>query len=108
MELTKEQKVLQSVINKAWEDNAFKQALITNPIPVIEDLTNVRIKIPEDKTIVVCDQTDSSIVFINIPAQQNMDDVELTEEQLEIVAGGGDPGAVFQETATPLDHMIED
>ncbi len=43
---------------------------------------------PEGKTIIVKDQTDASTVYINIPAEQKMDDVELNEEQLEAVAGG--------------------
>ena len=90
MGLTKEQKLFQTVVQKAWEDTAFKQELISNPIDAIENLTGKRVKLPEGKTVVVRDQTDASVVYINIPAEPNMDDMELTEEQLEIVAGGGD------------------
>ncbi|MCF2873147.1 MULTISPECIES: NHLP leader peptide family RiPP precursor [unclassified Tenacibaculum] len=91
MELTREQKLFQTIVHKAWEDNEFKQQLINNPIPTIENLTGETIRVPEGKTIVVRDQTDSSIIYINIPAEPDMDDIELTEEQLEIVAGGGNP-----------------
>jgi hypothetical protein len=42
-------------------------------------------------TIVVNDQTDQSAVFINIPAVPTMENMELTEEQLEAIAGGGYP-----------------
>jgi len=90
MELTKEQKLFQTVVQKAWEDTGFKNELISNPIKAIENLTGEKVKLPKDKTIVVRDQTDASIVYINIPAEPNMDNMELTEEQLEIVAGGGD------------------
>lgn len=90
MELTKEQKLFQTVVQKAWEDTTFKQELINNPIEAIENLTGKRVKLPEGKTVVVRDQTDASVVYVNIPAEPNMDDMELTEEQLEIVAGGGD------------------
>ncbi len=90
MELTKEQKLFQTIIQKAWEDAAFKQELIANPINAIENLTGKRVKLPEGKTIVVKDQTDDSVVYINIPAESNMDDMELSEEQLEIIAGGGE------------------
>jgi len=90
MELTKEQKLFQTIVQKAWEDTAFKQELIANPVNAIENLTGKRVKLPDGKTIVVRDQTDASIVYINIPAEPNMDDMELNEEQLEIIAGGGD------------------
>ncbi|MFV0247945.1 MAG: NHLP leader peptide family RiPP precursor [Tenacibaculum sp.] len=89
MELTKEQKLFQTVVQKAWEDTTFKQELINNPIEAIENLTGKRVKLPEGKTVVVRDQTDASVVYINIPAEPNMEDLELSEEQLEIIAGGG-------------------
>ncbi|QVY64636.1 NHLP leader peptide family RiPP precursor [Polaribacter sp. Q13] len=95
MEITKSQKLLQSIIQKAWEDEAFKQELIANPVKVIEELTGEKINLPEDKTLVVKDQTDDSVIYINIPAKLNLDDVELTEEQLEAVAGGFDYGWTF-------------
>ena len=43
---------------------------------------------PEGKTLVVRDQTSEETVYINIPAENAMEDVELNEEQLEAVAGG--------------------
>lgn len=110
MELTQEQKLLQTIITKSWEDNIFKKELIANPVKAIENLTGKRIKIPENKTMTVVDQSDTSIIYLNIPAEPNMEDIELTEEQLEIIAGGGDPGAVFQGTMgnqNPLDGIIE-
>ena len=93
MELTSKQKksqeLLQTIITKAWEDKSFKQELITNPVEAIEKITGERINLPEGKTIVVKDQTNESVVYINIPAEPNMDDLELNEEQLEVIAGGG-------------------
>ena len=88
MEITQEQKLYQEVIQKAWEDVEFKKELTVNPLEAIEKLTGVRLNLPEGKRIVVRDQTDESTVYINIPAKQEMDDVELNEEQLEAVAGG--------------------
>ncbi len=90
MEPTKEQKLFETIVRKAWEDTVFKQELIANPVNAIENLTGKRVKLPEGKTIEVLDQTDASVVYINIPARPNMDDMELNEEQLEIIAGGGD------------------
>ena len=90
MELTKEQELFQTIVQKAWEDSAFKEELMVNPVNAIESLTGKRVKLSKGKTIVVRDQTDISIVYINIPAEPNMDDMELNEEQLEIIAGGGE------------------
>ncbi len=89
MEFTKEQKFLQKIVHEAWENEPFKKELISNPIVAIEKLTGKKINLPEDKTLVVKDQTDETIVYINIPSEPNFDDVELNEEQLEVVAGGG-------------------
>ena len=97
MEITKEQKLYQEVVQKAWEDAEFKKELTANPLDAIEKLTGVRLNLPEGKTIVVRDQTDESTVYINIPAKQEIDDVELNEEQLEAVAGG----AIF-----PIEKII--
>lgn len=88
MELTREQQLFQNIINKAWEDETFKAALIANPTQAIENLTGEKVRLPEGKQLVVRDQTNEETIYINIPAEQKMDDVELNEEQLETVAGG--------------------
>jgi hypothetical protein len=93
MELTakqkKSQELLQKIITKAWEDKSFKEELIANPIDAIEKATGERINLPEGKTLIIKDQTDESRVYINIPAEPKMDNMELSEEQLEAVSGGG-------------------
>jgi hypothetical protein len=88
MKLTKEQKIYQQVVARAWEDDAFKDELIKNPVSAIENLTGERLNL-EGKTIVVRDQTHESISYINIPTQPNIDNLQLTEEELEVIAGGG-------------------
>ena len=89
MEQKKEEEVLRLVISKAWEDANFRKSLIADPIKAIENLTGAKIVLPEGKTLVVNDQTDKSKVYMNIPSEPNIEDIELTEEQLEIIAGGG-------------------
>ncbi|GAA3522354.1 hypothetical protein GCM10022393_41130 [Aquimarina addita] len=88
MEFTKEQKLLQQIVQKAWEDQVFKQELIDSPVAAIEKLTGEKLNLPEGKSIMVRDQTDKAVVYINIPAEPNLDDLELNEEQLEAFAGG--------------------
>jgi hypothetical protein len=89
MEFTQEEKVYAEIVQKAWEDATFKKELVANPVATIELFTGKKVNLPAGKTIVVRDQTDESAVYINIPAQpKNSADVELSEEQLEHVAGG--------------------
>lgn len=88
MELTNDQKILDAIVKKAWEDPIFKSNLIAGPVATLESFLGRPIHLPEGKNIAFVDQTDSSTIFINIPPQLNMDDVELSEEQLDIVAGG--------------------
>ena len=88
MEITKEQQIFQQVINEAWENEAFKTELMAAPVAAIEKLTGEKLHLPEGKTLVVRDQTDEATVYINIPAEEKLDDVELDEAQLEAVSGG--------------------
>ena len=89
METSKQQQTYQSIIQEAWENESFKKGLLTDPITTIENFTGEKLNLPEGKTLVVRDQTDDATVYINIPAANNLDNVELSEEQLEAVAGGG-------------------
>lgn len=89
MALTKEEQLLHTIVSKAWEDKDFKKELITNPIKAIEEITGQQINLPPGKRIVVHDQTDDTIIHINISAPINIENMELSEEQLEIIAGGG-------------------
>ena len=84
----KSQELLQAIITKAWQDQTFKDELISNPLDAIEKLTGERVRLPEGKTLIVRDQTDDSVIYINIPAESSLDNVELNDEQLEAVSGG--------------------
>jgi len=95
MKNTKTQEILQSIITKAWQDETFKQELIANPLKTIEKLTGEKLNFPEGKKMVVQDQTNTSKIYLNIPSKLNLDDVELSEEQLEAVAGGNDENNGF-------------
>jgi hypothetical protein len=106
MEITKTQEVLQSIIQKAWEDAAFKQELIANPVKAIEELTGEKMNIPEGKTLVIKDQTDEAAIFINIPAEPTMENMELNEKQLEEVAGGGFPHSWYSWIQEPLKDLF--
>lgn len=89
MEQNREEEVLRLVISKAWEDVNFRKSLIADPVKAIENLTGAKIVLPEGKTLVINDQTDKSKVYVNIPSEPSIEDMELTEDQLETIAGGG-------------------
>ena len=91
MELTNDQIILDSIVKKAWTDPAFKNNLIANPVSTLENFLKHPINLPDGKTITVVDQSNASRIFINIPANPNAksEDMELSEEQLDIISGGG-------------------
>lgn len=105
MEATKEQKILQTIIQKAWESDVFKQELIENPVNAIENLTGEKMTFPNGKTIVVRDQTDETTVYINIPVEPNLDDMELSDDQLEAVAGGKTTPVIVDSGRLALGHI---
>ncbi len=81
--------LVKTLAQKAWESSAFKEQLMKNPASTIESVTGY--KMPSDIKIVIDDQTDDSNIYFNIPRQVDINEIELTDEQLEMVAGGSDP-----------------
>jgi hypothetical protein len=88
MEITLEQKLNSQVVQRAWSDSQFMSELIANPVEAIEKLTGHKISLPEGQKLKVVDQSDASTVYFNVPRKLDVDSLELTEEQLEQVAGG--------------------
>lgn len=80
---------LHSIYTKAWHNETFKQALVDNPIETLNTFTGKNANIPAGRKLLVEDQTNPNHIYLNIPIKPNFSDTELTEEQLEIVAGGG-------------------
>jgi hypothetical protein len=109
MELTQEQKIYAEIVQKAWEDAAFKNELVSNPVAAIEKFTGKKLNLPAGKTLVVKDQTNESTIYINIPVSTKYADTELTNEQLEAAAGGVNeggcipdfPGGIWHPTPVP-------
>ena len=72
-----------------------------NPEAAIEKFLGKTLNI--GKRIQVVDQSNPEVAYINIPAKPNLDDVELNEKQLEMVAGGTEPHTwVFKNITKPV------
>lgn len=84
------QELLKTLVEKAWQSPSFKDQLLKNPEAAIEEVTGKKAS-SNNKKIVVEDQSSDSIIYFNIPAEPKLDELELSTEQLEIVAGGLTP-----------------
>lgn len=80
--------LMNTLAQKAWESSTFKEQLIANPVSTIELVTGK--KMQPNINFIVEDQTDESIIYLNIPRKIEIEELELTDEQLEMVAGGTD------------------
>ena len=90
MDLLNDQSFLQNLAKKVREDATFKKNLLENPLKAIESFSGYHLVLAQGKKIAIVDQTDPATIFINLPAEKSTEDVELNEEELDIVAGGGD------------------
>lgn len=82
------EKLLIDLISKAQDDKEFRNDLIANPYQVLERMGCPKDNFSDDFNIKFEDQTDNSIIYLNIPRKVDTESLELTDEQLEMVAGG--------------------
>lgn len=77
----------QKLIEQAWGDETFKQELINNPKAVIN--RESRQQLPEELEVEVLQETTNKVYLVlpENPAQVT-DEAELSEENLERIAGG--------------------
>ena len=106
MEFTKDQGILEQVVSEAWSNPTFKQALLANPQEAVKELTGKTFNLPEGKTLEVCDQSKPGVLYLNLPEKPNLDNVELTDKELEIVAGGGIPKPIIIECFMPPKNIF--
>jgi hypothetical protein len=73
------------IIAKAWKDEAYKQELLTNPKAAIE--REFGVEFPADVNVQVLEENSTSLHFV-LPMSPVAIAKELSEEQLEAIAGG--------------------
>ncbi|WP_456426420.1 NHLP leader peptide family RiPP precursor [Rhodocaloribacter sp.] len=83
--LDQRQKLNRQVTQKAMEDANFRQRLLEDPKGTLE--TEYGISIPNEADIKVFQETPQSHYFV-LPPRPIQDGDELTEDELEAVAGG--------------------
>jgi len=84
--IEKGQEIFEDLVQKAWKSSTFKEQLVKTPKETINNLYGENLKI--NSKIVVADQTDTSKIYLNIPRKIDIEELELTDDQLELVAGG--------------------
>lgn len=88
---TKNVELVQTLVEKSWADVDFKNKLIESPISTIEQITGKTANLTVRTKIIVEDQSNDSVIYLNIPSEPNLEELELSESQLELVAGGASP-----------------
>lgn len=78
--------LMKSLVEKALENASFKDQLISDPVKTLESFTGN--KTNENFKFVVEDQTNSAVIYFNIPQKPNIEEMELSDEQLNMVSGG--------------------
>jgi hypothetical protein len=75
------------LIEKAWKDDAFRQALLTDPQGAVE--TELGGKLPGGRQVKVVEES-ADTFYLVLPANPDRAPAgQLTDQQLEAVAGGG-------------------
>ena len=88
--MNQRQQLEQKLIEKAMKDESFRKQLIENPGAAIEDETGI--KMPETLKIIVLEE-DPQTVYLVLPQVYNQEtEIELSESELEDVAGGSRRG----------------
>lgn len=85
---------MQQLVVRAMKDEACRQALLTNPNPLIEDILGI--KVPRGVTIVIHEDTATTHHFVLPPRQLpafEVSDAEVREagQKLKNTCGGTDP-----------------
>lgn len=88
MKTSEFRELYKDIVTTAWEDVNFKNELLSKPLETVEKINKYGLNF-KDKKIIVEDQSDNSKIYLNIPQKIDFENLELSEEQLQKVAGGG-------------------
>jgi hypothetical protein len=77
------------IIQRSIEDDAFRQQLLADPRAAVEQDLGTRL--PEEVRVVAVEETADTIYLVLPSASPAGETGELSDQQLESVAGGWDP-----------------
>jgi hypothetical protein len=88
MEMQERARIWGRLVAKSWEDDAFKQRLMANPIAVLKEYgvevrPGVEVKVVEGRA---APEFGENAVVLSIPPKPSAE--ELSEEELGLAAGG--------------------
>jgi hypothetical protein len=86
--INKSQVLFQELVTKSRQSNTFKEQLISSPKITIAALTGFKSILSTEIKIIVEDQTNTKVIYLNIPRKVNMADLELTNMELEAISAG--------------------
>jgi hypothetical protein len=73
------------IIAKTWKDETYKQELLRNSKSVVEQEFGVQL--PDEMSVQVLEENTTTLYFV-LPMRLNLSGAELSEQELEAVAGG--------------------
>lgn len=82
------QQTLKETISESWRSKYFLDSLQKNPEKAIKEKFGVHLRLPENKTLIVNDQTNPKKYYLNLPIKPELEELDLTDEQLDIISGG--------------------
>ncbi len=80
----------QQIIERAWRDDSFRQELLRDTKAVVA--REYGIYLPENMNLVVHEETPTTLHFVLPRNPAGAGDDELSDAELEMVAGGKDDG----------------
>jgi len=87
------QELFSLLVSKAHENNNFKTKLIKNPKDTIKEVMGQKLNFDDHVSVIVEDQMNTDIIYLNIPKKVDLNDFELTQDQLDAVSGGEHSGS---------------
>jgi hypothetical protein len=80
------------LVDKAWKDAAFRRALLADPKGTLE--RELEVKLPAGVSFTVLEESPTSR-YVILPPRPRSGDVELSDDELDAVAGGDGTGGLI-------------
>lgn len=87
--ITTSTEFIESLIVQSWASEEFKSRLINDTINTLEKCKGKSLNMPNETSIVVTDQSNPNIIYLNIPPNPE----ELAHSEIDSVVGGCDGSA---------------